>query len=205
MFYVGAGVFIGLNFVARGVLALLETTGALVFMAAWGDVDGDAVTDTSTMLLTLGAIGLIVFALIDRIEKVVAEHLLLSASFLLIGVGGICLLDFTGNGASLAQFLSGAILIWSIGSPISQTIILSAFSKILGSKPQGEMMGWIGSAGSIGRIVFPLLSGFLGNNPSFIVSAIFSFISAGAVLLYNWKIQQYRKREAVQIALQTVV
>jgi len=194
MYWIGALVFIALNFVARGVLALLETTGAPVFMDAWSDDDGDSVKDTSNMMLLLGLGGLVIFALIDWLEKYIAEHWLLSASFLMIGSGGLFLFDYTGNGVSLAQFIIGASLIWSIGSPIAQTIILSAFSKILGSKPQGEMMGWIGSAGSVGRIVFPLLGGFLGNNPSFLVSAITSFLSAISVLVYTWMIRKAKAK-----------
>ena len=69
-------------------------------------------------------------------------------------------------------------------SPISQTLILSTYSKMLGSKPQGSTMGWIGAAGSIGRIIFPMLS-VAGNNPSFIISAIVAFISAISVLLFK--------------------
>eukprot|EP00122_Pirum_gemmata_P003205 Pgem_evm1s2896 len=56
-----------------------------------------------------------------------------------------------------------AFVIITIGSlviafPLKQTTIMSSFSKILGSKPQGGLMGWIGVFGSIGRIVMPLLS-----------------------------------------------
>jgi len=201
MYYIGACVFIGLNFVARGVLALLETTGAPVFMDAWNDRDEDTVKDTSNMMLILGMAGLVVFAVIDWLERYIPEHWLLSVSFLMIGAGGLFLFDYTGQGVNLAQFIIGASLIWSLGSPIAQTIILSAFSKIIGSKPQGAMMGWIGSAGSVGRIVFPLLGGFLGNNPSFLVSAATSFLCAFAVLIYTWAIRRARAKALKSIVI----
>src|SRR4051812_8396568 len=50
-------------------------------------------------------------------------------------------------------------------------------------------MGWIGSAGSIGRIIFPMLAGVLSHNASFITSAIVCFLCAISVLLYRYKIQ----------------
>ncbi len=67
--YVGVALFIFLNVVARGVLALLETVGPPVFLEAWNDDSTDAVGTTSTMMLILGLIGLVVFFLIDFILK----------------------------------------------------------------------------------------------------------------------------------------
>jgi len=167
-------------------------TSAPIFLDAWNGKEEEAVGDTSQMMLILGVLGLIVFALIDVMEKWIAEWLLLAISFLFIGVGALFLYDWTKTGVGLAQFIIGASLIWSIGSPISQTIILSAFSKILGSKPQGAMMGWIGSAGSVGRIIFPLLA-ILGNDVSFAISAGSALLSAIAVVIYNWRVQKAKR------------
>ncbi len=61
--------FIFLNAVARGVLALLETVGPPVFQSSWKDKDNDILADTSQMMFILGAIGLIVLLLIDEIQK----------------------------------------------------------------------------------------------------------------------------------------
>jgi MFS transporter, ceroid-lipofuscinosis neuronal protein 7 len=36
-------------------------------------------------------------------------------------------------------------------------------SKIADAGPQGAMMGWLAAAGSLARIVFPLLAGFLSD------------------------------------------
>jgi hypothetical protein len=79
--------------------------------------------------------------------------------------------------------VGGCTLVLSFGSPIVQTVILSSFSTVLGSQPQGTfahqpsplcllfvdtfsfcfdhlpsgtLMGLITMAGSVGRIVFPL-------------------------------------------------
>jgi hypothetical protein len=37
---------------------------------------------------------------------------------------------------TLAEFIVGSVIIWSIAAPIGQTIILAYFSNIVGSRPQ---------------------------------------------------------------------
>jgi len=190
---VGIATFIAFNLIGRGVLALLETVGAPVFLDAWGETtdDVDPVQDTASMMLGLGVAGLVVYFLIDPLRRFLTEEQLLATSFVLIGSGSLFLIRYNGS-VGLARFIIGAAMIWSLGSPISQTLVISAFSKMLGGKPQGTMMGWIGSAGSIGRIVFPFLSGFLGNDLSFIISAIVCFISAGGVFAYSYWVKKNR-------------
>jgi len=190
---VGATTFIAFNLIGRGVLALLETVGAPVFLDAWGEQvdDVDPVQDTASMMLGLGLAGLVVYFLIDPLRRVLTEESLLAGSFCLIGGGSLFLIRWGGS-VGLWRFIIGAGMIWSLGSPISQTLVISAFSKMLGGKPQGTMMGWIGSAGSIGRIVFPFLSGFLGNDLSFIISAVVCFLSAAAVVVYSWWVKKNR-------------
>jgi len=138
IFYIGLALFISLNFIARGILSSLETLSSPLFLDAWKDTDNDEVQDTALMLLCLGVIGLFMFFLVDYIAKLISERKLLILSFCILSAGCIVLIDFSvhDTGIGLVQFLIGAVLIWSIASPILQTLIISAFSKILGSKPQ---------------------------------------------------------------------
>jgi len=46
---------------------------------------------------------------------------------------------------ALPRFVFGYALVWSIGSPITGALTIVTFSKILGSKPQGSYMGYIGT------------------------------------------------------------
>lgn len=195
--YIGVGLFIFLNFVARGVLALLETVGPPVFLEAWNDDSTDAVGTTSTMMLILGLIGLVIFFLIDYVQKILREPILLVFGFVITTLGCLLLINYNEpERITLVQFLVGAGLVWSIGAPVTQTLVISTFSKILGTKPQGTWMGWIGSAASVGRIITPTLSGF-GINESLIISAIASFICSIAVVIYYYLVKLDRRRRAL--------
>jgi hypothetical protein len=48
---------------------------------------------------------------------------------------------------------------------------------------------------SLGRIVIPLLSGFLGNNVNFVLSALLALGSAAAVLLYDKVVKRELKQQ----------
>ena len=37
--------------------------------------------------------------------------------------------------------------------------VLGLFSKVVGAQPQGALLGWFGSAGSLARIGFPVIAG----------------------------------------------
>jgi len=65
----------------------------------------------------------------------VREDALLSVGILSAAIGGVFLVDIVHEG-SMAVFTIGTVLVWSIASPICQTLTISTFSKLLGSKPQ---------------------------------------------------------------------
>ena len=120
-----------------------------MFLDAWDDFRTDPidpVNDTSVMLLALGSIGLLVILATPYLIKFLKEPYMLSFSFLIMGIGALLLIDYSKSqdGLSLEQFLCGAALIWSIGSPISQTIIISTYSKLLGTKPQVLVQSQLG-------------------------------------------------------------
>jgi len=130
---------------------------------------------------------------VDFVKRYIAEYNLLAVAFIIIGSGALVLVEWPGEDLPVYLFYIGAALIWSIGSPFTQTIIISSFSKILGSKPQGIMMGWIGSAGSVGRIIFPLLAGILGSNGSFVIAGALSFFCGASVLGYRRYVTYVKK------------
>src|SRR5690348_14327901 len=50
----------------------------------------------------------------------------------------------------------GMGLIWSIGSPVTQVLTISPYSHLIGSRPQGLIMGWLTTSGDAGRNLLPL-------------------------------------------------
>jgi hypothetical protein len=67
------------------------------------------------------------------------------------------------------------------GHQVGHTAVMGMFSKVLGKGPQGYLMGWFGSAGSLARVVFPIVGGHiaeeLGDNTLFLFVAMLLTIS----------------------------
>ncbi|PRP89052.1 Major Facilitator Superfamily (MFS) [Planoprotostelium fungivorum] len=172
LFYWGLALFIGLNLVGRGVLSVLETTVSRTFEDILEDVsdpgqEPNFTRDTSIMLFALGMIGLVIFFLLDPLTKRVKEEIILNVGFVIIAGGSVALISYGRDPITFAQFAIGSISILSIASPVVQTLVVSTFSKILGSKPQGTMMGYITSAGSVGRILMPPITEAVGSDAAY--------------------------------------
>lgn len=62
---------------------------------------------------------------------------------------------------SLWRFELGFVLAWAVGYPCTQTVVVSALSKVLPKSQQGKWMGRLASAGSLGRVLCPVVAGTL--------------------------------------------
>jgi len=187
---VGAMVYIVLNFVSRGVLSLVETIGTPLFQSIF---KGSTTTDASHFYLALGVLGMVVYLVLGWARKVASEITILIFGFLLIATG-LVVVSVADWSNSKLQFAGGCALLLSFGSPIVQTVILSSFSSVLGSKPQGTLMGIITMSGSVGRIVFPFTMNILGNIGSFALGAVLSLISIVGVLCYSSWVTWLKRR-----------
>ena len=59
---------------------------------------------------------------------------------------------------------------------------MALFSKIVGNRPQGELMGYFASSGSVARVSFPIITGALRESTILFDSLIFILsLSAGFV------------------------
>jgi hypothetical protein len=63
--------------------------------------------------------------------------------------------------AGLITFYTATWAVYAVAYPIGHTAVLGYFSKVvsLNKGSQGLMLSWFGSAGSVARICFPLISG----------------------------------------------
>jgi ceroid-lipofuscinosis MFS transporter 7 len=177
------GVFLTLNLLVRLVLGILETLGTPMYIAVWNNDESKA-NEAGFVFAGMGLIGVGVLFFISYISKFISDFIVLVVGLVTLTLGCGLLI---GNHLSLARFLIGAGLIWCIGFPLAQTIIVSMFSKMLGKQAQGTWMGWIGAMGSLGRIVGPIGAGYLydhfGQAYAMGFGAAMSLISLITVLL----------------------
>lgn len=178
--------YVGLNFVGRGVLALAEVLGPVDFLTLWEDANYTQ-ADAGLFFAALGAVGLVFYLGADFITK----HIISEEKFLVIGFASMILglVTLLFQEVHFLVFALGSFWLWSVGSPVTQTLTLSLFSKALGDRPQGVWMACIASAGSVGRILFPILTGILPEPLVFIAGAIACLLSMMVYVpvYYSWK------------------
>lgn len=73
------------------------------------------------------------------------------------------------------RYIFSIFLIYAIGYPVGHTAVIGMFSKIVGRRPQGALQGWFASAGSLARIMFPILSGYVAQYSS--ISVLFILLT----------------------------
>lgn len=101
---------------------------------------GSTTTEASHFYLILGVLGLSVYLGLGIFRRVASEITMLVFGFILIGTGLITIATVAREDLTKVQFVSGCTLVLSFGSPIVQTVILSSFSTVLGSQPQGRYL-----------------------------------------------------------------
>eukprot|EP00963_Diacronema_lutheri_P011479 scaffold1401_cov330-Pavlova_lutheri.AAC.67 len=196
-----AYVFILLNFSVRLVLAVLETLGPYVLLYLLkraGQVSvPDALFHCSLFFVTVGVTGLFVFAIVWALSSCAQDRHMLAAGLILMCIGTGFLIDphdkEVGKEISLARFAFGFTMAWAVGYPVTQTVVVSALSKVLDKKRQGLWMGHLAAAGSAGRIVGPIFAGWIyqamDSNTAFLPFTLtFSVTSLATILVFFfWK------------------
>lgn len=170
--------FLAINFLIRAVLGTVETLGAPVY-----DSWLLAVSQTGSSGYFFGLLGVVGMAFLVLLlflgDKMRDLHVLLGG--LLAAVVGNAILIGVSSDMTLLRLSCGMGLLWSISYPIAQTVIASMFSRIPGSNTQGVKMSWIGSAGSLGRVVGPIVAAAIyssaGQIPTFAFAAVTSFVT----------------------------
>jgi ceroid-lipofuscinosis MFS transporter 7 len=173
-----------LNIATKGSIGSFETVG-VNYAETFFDISPASV---GTYVGSCGTIG--VFALLSMgVFSVYATDVQLICGGMAVMVVGILSLAFVpedpDNNPSW-RYLFAIFMVYSIGYPIGHTAVIGLFSKIVGRRPQGTLMGWFASAGSIARITFPVMAGFVaaGNIRNlFVILASVLTVSAFFVLM----------------------
>ncbi|KAE9043289.1 hypothetical protein PR002_g3424 [Phytophthora rubi] len=183
--HIGVGVFIFLNFNARGILSVFETVNVPLFIAAT-DSDPEsvsAVVDASNFQFYLGLLGLLSYFSIEFFRHKIRNENWVHLGFAMVLAGNV-LLALVPENMTFTQLSLAEFLVWSVGCPISTTVVLAAFSKLLGGRPQGTLMGLLGSTACISRSVLPLLPAVVSTlEPVFWINIV---LCASSIVLLWW-------------------
>ncbi|EGZ25930.1 hypothetical protein PHYSODRAFT_326883 [Phytophthora sojae] len=156
---IGASVYIFLNFNARGMLSVFETVNIPLFLEATGKDPStvSAVVEASNFQFYLGLLGLVSYFSIEYFSKRMSDVSWVQLGFLSLLAGNAVLAVVPSADLSVALLATAEMLVWSVGCPITTAVGVAAFSKLLGGRPQGTLMGLFGSAASVSRIILPLI------------------------------------------------
>ncbi|CAM9484873.1 unnamed protein product, partial [Heterosigma akashiwo] len=164
----------------KGSVACYETLGTIVAIGSFGMSKPDA----GFLFSSCGFLG--VFALLSmKCLTAWADDIKLVFYGCLVMVASATLL-FLDARIGLHGFFAAVFLMYSVGYPIGHTAVIGIFSKIVGARTQqqGSLLGWFGSAGSLARIIFPILCGVVsseyGSNTVFSVTGV---VLAGSVVV----------------------
>ncbi|KAG3096168.1 hypothetical protein PI124_g7689 [Phytophthora idaei] len=157
--YIGAAVYIFLNFNARGMLSVFETVNIPLFLQATGKDPStvDAVVEASNFQFYLGLLGLVTYFSIEYFRNSISDVSWVQLGFVSLLAGNAVLAVVPAADLSIGRLGVAEMLVWSVGCPITTAVGVAAFSKLLGGRPQGTLMGLFGSAASVSRIILPLV------------------------------------------------
>lgn len=184
---VGALVFIFLNFNARGILSVFETVNIPLFLQVTGSDPNklDSVIRASNFQFYLGLLGLVSYFSIEFFRHRVSDVTWVHAGFAMLTLGNL-LLVIAPSTITLSRLSIAELLVWSIGCPITTAVVLTAFSKLLGGRPQGTLMGLLGSAASVSRIILPLVPAALPTmTPVFWINMLLCVVSSGSLYWFS--------------------
>ncbi|CAI5743076.1 unnamed protein product [Hyaloperonospora brassicae] len=184
---VGMLVFIFLNFITRGILSIFETVNVPLFLQMTNrntlqeQNSVEATRAASTFYLVIGLLGLISYGSVHVLRRKVADTAFLLFGFAMLLVGNAILLtvcadmhvnneqsgdvDKDHSAQQFDIFVTAESFVWSVGCPLTSAVVVSAFSKVLGSRPQGLLMGVFGASASVARMVLPFLPSLLASWP----------------------------------------
>lgn len=153
-----------LNVSTKGSIASFETMG-ISFAESHFQM---ASSRAGTIVASSGLCGVFALLSMGHLTTWFTDVQLIYGGMGVMGLGIISLAGFNEtveDGMDMNnptwRYITAIFLIYAIGYPIGHTAVIGLFSKIVGRRPQGALLGWFASAGSLSRIMFPILSGYI--------------------------------------------
>ena len=187
-----------LNIATKGSIASFETLG----ISYAGTHFGLPSQQAGVLVATCGSVGVIALLSMGTFAKYFSDIQLICGGMAVMAVGIISLTGFNeledeGIENPKWRYFLAIFMIYSVGYPIGHTAVIGMFSKsklrcivqshkgnhvcvqdltlcfsVVGRRPQGLLLGYFASAGSLARIFFPILSGFIANFEDIVVMFI---------------------------------
>ncbi|KAN0016012.1 hypothetical protein ACTFIU_005962 [Dictyostelium citrinum] len=204
-------IFILLNFFIRSVLGIYETLGTPLYDSLNSDsivtdlsnensISGSTLNSMSSdssnginvdsgsgyFFGGLGFVGIFFLLLISWASKkeIIHDYWIYNFGNVCVAIG--CFISMSHH-LTWTRYMLSYLFVYGIGFPISQTVIVSIFSKVLsntiGNASQGFLISIITSAGSLGRVVGPLFCSLLYSDKNGDQLPIFSFAFAFSVFI----------------------
>ena len=148
-----------INFITRGVIAIYETLGLVIALNFnWSNMQ------LALLVSSSGLIGVFVLLNFNIFTSFLSDYDLMLIGMIKMSLACLILSFISDNFFfQMIQLCISFFVMYSIAYPLGNTAALAMFSKIISSGPQGKMLGWFASAGSLARVIFPIMSGFLSN------------------------------------------
>ncbi|KAM9968819.1 hypothetical protein ACTFIW_000220 [Dictyostelium discoideum] len=200
-------IFVLLNFFIRAVLGIYETLGTPLYdslnsNSAVTDLSSDSFSssgsgssDSNGMDIDsgsgyffggLGFVGIFFLLLISWASKkeIIHDYWIYNFGNVCVAIG--CFISMAHH-LTWTRYMLSYLFVYGIGFPISQTVIVSIFSKVLsntiGNASQGLLISIITSAGSLGRVVGPLFCSALYSDKKGDQLPIFAFAFAFSIFI----------------------
>jgi len=165
-----------LNISTKGSIGSFETMG-ISFAESHFDLEPAI---AGTIVSICGSIGVCSLLSMKFISRVFTDIQMIMGGITVCAIGIISFGSLTSveDGAenSIVHYIIGIFLIYGVGYPIGHTAVIGLFSKVVGRRPQGTLQGWFASAGSLARIIFPIISGYIAQYDDTTTVFIFLFI-----------------------------
>lgn len=157
-----------LNVSTKGSISAFETLGVSIAESHFDMASSRA----GVIVASCGSIGVIALLSMGHLAKFLTDIQLICGGMLIMSFGVLSLGFLEQDAVNPSwKFCTAIFLIYSVGYPIGHTAVIGLFSKIVGRRPQGTLLGWFASAGSLARLFFPIMSGYVTN--FFGISALF--------------------------------
>ncbi|CAJ1965856.1 unnamed protein product [Cylindrotheca closterium] len=154
-----------LNVATKGSIGCFETLGISIAESLFGISS----TIAGTIVGACGTVGVISLLSMGKISQFLSDIQLICGGMLVMAIGILSLTVIEEDDENPSwRYLLSIFMIYSVGYPIGHTAVIGLFSKIVGRRPQGTLLGWFASAGSLARLVFPVVSGYVEHYLGFV-------------------------------------